>query len=139
MSDTQSAVINKVKAAPTIEQAHASLNLGMSFNTTPETDILTPEQSPLTIYCQNVQYEVKDEEEVGNVDDQHQDVFMYSETRRFLTRDLTPEVYANITTARRGLPPINTAFFRRGAMTPTGSPQPPTFQQTEEIVSPTKL
>ena len=60
-SDTHSAVINKVKAAPTIEQAHASLNLGMSFNTTPETDILTPEQSPLTIYCRNVHYEEEED------------------------------------------------------------------------------
>ena len=100
MSDTQSAVINKVKVAPTIEQAHASLNLGMSFNTTPDTDILTLEESPLTSYCRNVQYEVIDEDEAGNIDDQHQDVFMNSETRRFLTRDLTPEVYADISTVR---------------------------------------
>ena len=79
-SETQSGVISKVKAAPTIEQAHASLNLGMSFNTTPDTDILTPEESPLTIYCRNVQYEVIDEDEAGNIDDQHQDVFMSNET-----------------------------------------------------------
>ena len=41
-SETQSGVINKVKAAGTIEQAHASL--GMSFDTTPNTDISTPEE-----------------------------------------------------------------------------------------------
>ena len=103
-SDTQSGVISKVKAAPTIEQAHASLNLGMSFNTTPETNTGTPEQSPLSLYWRNVQYDVVEEEEVGNVDDQHQDVFMKSETRRFLTRDLTPEVYADISMVRSGLP-----------------------------------
>ena len=123
MSDTQSAVINKVKIAPTIEQAHASLSLGMSFNTTPDTDILTPEESPLTSYCRNVQYEVIDEDEAGNIDDQHQDVFMNSETRRFLTRDLTPEVYADISTVRSGLPPISTAFFRKSEETRSESPR----------------
>ena len=139
VSDTQSAVINKVKVAPTIEQAHASLNLGMSFNTTPDTDILTPEESPLTSYCRNVQYEVIDEDEAGNIDDQSQDVFMNSETRRFLTRDLTPEVYADISTVRRGLPPISTAFFRKGEETPSESPQPQSFQNTEEIVDPSEF
>ena len=131
-SETQSGVINKVKAAPTIEQAHASL--GMSFNTTPDTEISTPEESPLTIYCRNVQYEVIDEDEAGNIDDQHQDVFMGNETRRFLSRDLTPEVLGDIATVRSGLPPIRTAFFRVGEETPTESPQPQSFPQTEEIV-----
>ena len=41
-SETQSGVIKKVKAAGTIEQAHASL--GMSFDTTPNTDVSTPEE-----------------------------------------------------------------------------------------------
>ena len=139
MSDTQSAVINKVKNAPTIEQAHASLSLGMSFNTTPDIDILTPEDSPLTSYCRNVQYEVIDEDEAGNIDDQHQDVFMNNETRRFLSRDLTPEVFADISTVRRSLPPIGTAFFKKGEETPSESPQPQFFQNTEEIVSPSKF
>ena len=80
-----------MKAAGTIEQAHASL--GMSFDTTPNTDIPTPEESPLTNYCKNVQYEVIDEDEAGNIDNLHQDVFMGNETRRFLSTDLTPEVY----------------------------------------------
>ena len=66
-SETQSGVINTVKAAPTIEQAHASL--GMSFNMTPDNEISTPEESPLTTYCRNVQYEVIDEDEAGNIDD----------------------------------------------------------------------
>ena len=131
-SETQSGVINTVKAAGTIEQAHASL--GMSFDTTPNTNISTPEESPLTIYCKNVQYEVIDEDEAGNIDNLHQDVFMGNETRRFLSTDLTPEVYRDIASVRSGLPPIGTAFFRRGETTPTESPQPQSFPQTEEIV-----
>ena len=140
-SDTQSGVINKVKAAPTIEQAHASLNLGMYFNTTPEIEIGTPasQQSPMSLFWKYVQYDVVEEDEVGNVDDQHQDVFLNGECRRFLTQDLTPEVYSDISTVRSGLPPIHAAFFRRGVETPSESPQPPTFPETGEIVSPTKL
>ena len=113
-----------------------AFNLGMSLNTTPDTDILTPEESPLTSYCRNVQYEVIDEDEAGNIDDQHQDVFMNNKTRRFLSRDLTPEVFADISTVRRGLPPIGTAFFKKGEETPSESPQPQSFQNTEAIVPP---
>ena len=131
-SETQSGVINKVKAAGTIEQAHASL--GMSFDTTPNTDISTPEESPLTNYCKNVQYEVIGEEEAGIIDNLHQDVFMGNETRRFLSTDLTPEVYRDIASVRSGLPPIGTAFFRVGETVPTESPQPQSFPETEEIV-----
>ena len=131
-SETQSGVINKVKAAGTIEQAHASL--GMSFDTTPNTDISTPEKSPLTNYCKNVQYEVIGEEEAGIIDNLHQDVFMGNETRRFLSTDLTPEVYRDIASVQNGLPPIGTAFFRVGELIPTESPQPPSFPETEEIV-----
>ena len=60
MSETQSGVISKVKAAPAIEQAHASLNLGMSFNTTPETDAGTPasHQSLMSYFWRHVQYDV---------------------------------------------------------------------------------
>ena len=66
-SDTQSRVISKVKAAPTIEQAHASLNLGMSFNTTPETDTGTPasQQSRMSLFWRHVQYDIVGEDEVG--------------------------------------------------------------------------
>ena len=131
-SETQSGVINTVKAAGTIEQAHASL--GMSFDTTPNTNISTPEESPLTNYCKNVQYEVIDEDEAGNIDNLHQDVFMGNETRRFLSTDLTPEVYRDIASVRSGLPPIGTVFFRAGEATPRESPQPQSFPQTEEIV-----
>ena len=59
---------------------------------------------------------------------------MGNETRRFLSMDLTPEVLGDIATVRSGLPPIGTAFFRRGEETPTESPQPQSFPQTEEIV-----
>ena len=131
-SETQSGVIKKVKAAGTIEQAHASL--GMSFDTTPSTDILTPEESPLTKFCKSVQYEVIGEEEAGIVDDRHKDVYMGNETRRFLSTDLTPEVYRDIASVRNGLPPIGTAFFRVGEIIPTESPQPQSFPETEEIV-----
>ena len=131
-SETQSGVINKLKAAGTIEQAHASL--GMSFDTTPNTDISTPEESPLTNYCKNVQYEVIGEEEAGIIDNLHQDVFMVNETRRFLSTDLTPEVYRDIASVRSGLPTRGTTFFGVGETVPTESPQPQSFPETEEIV-----
>ena len=117
-TETQSGVFKKVRAAGIIEQAHASL--GMSFDTTPNTDISTPEaESPLTKFCKTVQYEVIGEEEAGIIDNLHQNVYMGNETRRFPSTDLTPEVYRDIALVRNGLPPIGTAFFRVGESVPT--------------------
>ena len=62
----------KVRAAGTIEQAHAEL--GMSFNTTPNTS--TEPESPLTKFCRQVEYEVVDSDEAGAIDNSHQDLFM---------------------------------------------------------------
>ena len=45
-SETQSGVYKKVRAASSIEQAHASL--GMSFDTTPNTDIFWGNRSRVT-------------------------------------------------------------------------------------------
>ena len=97
MSETQSGVISKVKAAPTTEQAHASL--GMSFNTTPatgtETDTGTPasqQESPMSYFCKHVQYDITGQEEEGKADEQHQDIHLNGECRRFAKTDLTTEV-----------------------------------------------
>ena len=133
-SETQSGVYKKVRAAGSIEQAHASL--GMSFNTTPNTDIsgVTEAESPLSKFCRTVQYEVIDSDDAGLIDNSHQDVYMVNETRRFTSVDLTPEVYSDIALVRSGLPPIGTAFFKIGEPTPTESPQPETFPETDQIV-----
>ena len=132
-TETQSGVLKKVRAAGSIEQAHASL--GMSFDTTPNTDISTTEtESPLTKFCKTGQYEVIDEDEAGLIDNSHQDVYMANETRRFPSIDLTPEVYRYIALVRSGLPPIGTAFFKVGESVPTESPQPESFPETDQIV-----
>ena len=72
-SETQSGVYKKVRAAGSIEQAHASL--GMSFDTTPNTDIswVTEAESK---FCRTVQYEVIDSDDAGLIDNSHQDVYM---------------------------------------------------------------
>ena len=129
-SETQSGVYRKVRAVGSIEQAHA--NLGMSFDTTPNTS--TEPESPLTKFCRQIQYEVVDSDDAGAVDKSHQDVYMANETRRFTSVDLTPEVCDDIALVRKGLPPIGTAFFKAGENTPTESPHPETFQETAQLV-----
>ena len=134
-SETQSTVYRKVRAASSIQQAHTEL--GMSFNSTPNTSTeagLT--ESPLTKFCRQIQYEVVDSDDAGATDNTQQDLFMANETRRFNTAELTPEIYEDITLIRKGLPPIGTAFFKAGALTPTESPQPESFQATSEILPP---
>ena len=131
-SETQSGVYRKVRAARTIEQAHAEL--GMSFDTTPNTS--TEPESPLTKFCRQIEYEVVDSDDAGATDNTQQDLFMANETRRFNTAELTPEIYEDITLIRKGLPPIGTAFFKAGVLTPTESPQPESFQATSEILQP---
>ena len=128
-SETQSGVYRKVRAAGSIKQVHAEL--GMSFNTTPNTS--TEPESPLTKFCRQFEYEVVDSDEAGSIGI-HQDLFMVNETRRFTSVDLTPEVYSDIALVRSGLPPIGTAFFKAGEPTPTESPQPESFQETSKIV-----
>ena len=52
----------------------------MSFNTTPEAETGTPtQQSPMSLFWKYVQYDVVEEDEVGNVDEQHQDDFLNGE------------------------------------------------------------
>ena len=131
-SETQSGVYRKVRAADSIEKAHASL--GMSFDTTPNTSTATEFESPLTKFCRQIQYEVVDSDDAGVTDKSHQDVYMANQTRRFTSVDLTPEVLSDITLVRSGLPPIGTAFFKAGEPTPTESPQPESFQETSKIV-----
>ena len=131
-SETQSGVYRKVRAADSIEKAHASL--GMSFDTTPNTSTATEPESPLTKFCRQIQYEVVDSDDAGAVDKSHQDVYIVNETRRFTSADLTPEVCDDIALLRKGLPPIGTAFFKAGENTPTESPHPETFQETAQIV-----
>ena len=129
-SETQSGVYRKVRAAGTIEQAHAEL--GMSFNTTPNTS--TETESSLLKFCRQIEYEVVDSDEAGAIENSHQDLFMANETRRFTSVDLTPEIYSDIALVRRGLPPIGTAFFKAGEPTPTESPQLENSQETSMIV-----
>ena len=100
-SETQSGVYRKVRAASTIQQAHAEL--GMSFDSTPNTS--TEAESPLSKFCRQIEYEVVDSDEAGAIDNSHQDLFMANETRRFTSVDLTPEVYNDIALVRKGLPP----------------------------------
>ena len=69
-SETQSGVYRKVRAADSIEKAHASL--GMSFDTTPNTSTATEPESPLTKFCRQIQYEVVDSDDAGAVDKSHQ-------------------------------------------------------------------
>ena len=134
-SDTQSTVYRKVRAADTIQQAHAEL--GMSFTSTPNTSTeMGPTESPLTKFCRQICYEVVDSDDAGVTDDNHRDLFVLNETRRFNAAELTPEIYEDISLIRRGLPPIGTAFFRAGADTPSESPKPEIFQATSEIVTP---
>ena len=92
--------------------------------------------SPLTKFCRQIQYEVVDSDDAGATENTQQDLFMANETRRFNTAELTPEIYEDITLIRKGLPPIGTAFFKAGALTPTESPQPESFQATSEILPP---
>ena len=134
-SETQSGVYRKVRAASTIQQAHAEL--GMSFDSTPNTSTeagLT--ESPLTKFCRQIQYEVVDSDDAGAIDNSQQDLYMANETRRFNTAELTPEIYEDIALVRKGLPPIGTAFFKAGVPTPTESPQPESFQATPAILQP---
>ena len=132
-SDTQSTVYQKVKSAETIQQAHAELGMSFTPNTSTETG---PTESPLTKFCRQICYEVVDSDDAGVTDDNHRDLFVLNETRRFNTAELTPEIYEDIRVIRRGLPPIGTAFFRAGADTPSESPKPEIFQAISEIVTP---
>ena len=78
-SETQSGVYRKVRAARTIEQAHAEL--GMSFDTTPNTSTeaeLT--ESPFTKFCRQIEYEVVDSDDAGLIDNSQQDLYMANET-----------------------------------------------------------
>ena len=109
----------------------------MSFTSTPNTSTeMGPTESPLTKFCRQICYEVVDSDDAGVTDDNHRDLFVLNETRRFNAAELTPEIYEDISLIRRGLPPIGTAFFRAGAETPSESPKPEIFQATSEIVTP---
>ena len=121
-SDTQSTVYQKVKSAETIQQAHAELGMSFTPNTSTETS-----ESPLTKFCRQICYEVIDSDDAGVTDEDHRDLFVLNETRRFHAADLTPEVYEELSLIKKGLPPIETAFFRAGETVPTESPKPEVF------------
>ena len=128
-SDTQSTVLQKVKSSETIEQAHAELGMSFTPNTSTETS-----ESPLTKFCRQICYEVIDSDDAGVTDEDHRDLFVLNETRRFHAADLTPEVYEELSLIKKGLPPIETAFFRAGETVPTESPKPEVFTPEPYVV-----
>ena len=130
-SDTQSTIYQKVKSAETIQQAHAELGMSFTPNTSTETG---PTESPLTKFCRQICYEVVDSDDAGVTDEDHRDLFVLNETRRFHAADLTPEVYEELSLIKKGLPPIGTAFFRAGETIPTESPKPEIFTPEPFVV-----
>ena len=109
----------------------------MSFDTTPNTSTeagLT--ESPLTKFCRQIEYEVVDSDDAGAINNSQQDLYMANETRRFNTAELTTEIYEDIALVRQGKPPIGTAFFKAGVLTPTESPKPESFQPTPAFMQP---
>ena len=128
-SDTQSTVLQKVKSAETIQQAHAELGMSFTPNTSTETF-----ESPLSKFCRKICYEVIDSDDAGVTDEDHRDLFVLNETRRFHAADLTPEVYEELSLIKKGLPPIGTAFFRTGETVPTESPRPEVFTPEPYVV-----
>ena len=128
-SDTQSTVYQKVKSAETIQQAHTELGMSFTPNTSTETS-----ESPRTKFCRQICYEVIDSDDAGVTDEDHRDLFVLNETRRFHAADLTPEVYEELSLIKKGLPPIETAFFRTGETVPTESPKPEVFTPEPYVV-----